>query len=54
MRRFKRKKEVQLASSVESQAKTTGGGRLMARHVADVKTCGRVEGLVFISGLLQV
>ena len=36
-----------VASSVGSQAKTTDGVRLVSRR-------GRVEGLVFTSGLLQV
>ena len=56
MERFNWKIGVQLASSVESQAKTTGGSQLESRHVSDVEMSGRVarKGLVFSSGLLQV
>ena len=55
-RRFNWKIGVQLASSVESQAKTTGGSQLESRHVSDVEMSGHVarKGLVFSSGLLQV
>ena len=38
--RFNWRIGVQLASSVESQAKTTGGSQLGSRHVSDVKTHG--------------
>ena len=45
----------QWASSVESQAKTTGEvKRRRLGKLTDVVTRGRVEGLVFSSGLLQV